>query len=1645
MRKLKHLFIAISVAICAPVSINAAAFDGNARVEIADSTGGLSWISANNALTVECWFRMSIPSGQTISQNMTILANRRTGSETDPYAYLIFYNVSTGNVEFQTREGTKLDNYVLISRPYLDRWYHVAVRRSGTLLTLLVDGREIVNNAALTVGNGVANTDGVSVGGWGDGKYFWGDIQEVRIWQQSRSSATIRDYMFTSLPPSSVPYLRGYYKLGYSVDPADYYRNFAATPPTGTSPGTKQGNGTILFDEVDQAGEQSLFDARKNKGEDAIAPLSGSFSVQQTVFTRPTPGIPFALQIGYSSAIVFSSSKLGEFDPFADPVMGAGWRHSYDMRIYPEQVSSERRVLNWDGAVDTWVKSNNVYSTRHREYRGELNQLPDGDYEWVTPSRVKYRFKDPTSGYESMQGRLSEIRDLNGNVLTLQYDEFNGQLTQIADTAGGQYVFSYGGQNLLTNVSFMGWSVAFQYDTNNLLAARTLSGPAGYTNVNTRWEYFYTNRVLYRIKDPNEIIQTEVKYDTYGRKVETKDALSRTQTIEYDKPARRQMRMTDAGAKQWIDLFDRKGRLLSRSDPLGNTGSFTYDVRGNVLSRTEPLGWRTTCAYDDRSNLIAETNALGLVRRCIIHPYFNKPVEVIDALNWATYFVYDAAGNMVTNFDGIGLLAKNTYYTNGLVEASTDGNGNTSRFTYSADGFLETKTDPDNNIWRYTSNELGWPLSAVNPLEQTTTFQYDLNGRQVCVTDPLRTFTKNYDANGKVLSETDAKGAVTRYAYDAANQRTQMVDRAGNKWGYTYTSRGTLQTSSDPFGATVTRTYDDANRLVSIADPLSNTESLEYDANGNSVATVDKLGRRYTKTYDRLNRAIAETDPLCNTKTKTFDAAGRVKTVTTPNGFTSVNDYDQRGRLAKWLDAEGFEWRYAYDALANITNITDALGGHYVMAYGPRNERTMEKNQDDMEWHYVYDELLRLKQQTDPNGVTRNIEYDVGGRVDYVWFSTGRTDDYSYNDTSANVSSLYRSSPVPPTSCSFTYDVMDRVTEYSDPFSKKVKYNYDLAGRLASVTYPDNKVVTNRFDVLGRLEKQTDWATRDINYVWDKANRLVTRRYPNGITQTNAYDSAGRLTSLSYLRSSGSPLIALEYAFDRNGNKTAHLEQGTLNWGLPARIDERATYTASGRLVDRSDAFNPTNSFTYAYDASGNMTSAVSVAQSYAFTFDEDNRVLSVSCRTGLVTRTIQNRYDALGRRVSKKDNGVETRYVLDLSSKMERILCDLNSSSQITAWYVHGSDLSYRLDSGGNMTVYLADAQANVIAVADANTNLVTKYAYTPYGRLLGVSGIQSDPFRFVGSQGVMQDLPDLYFMRARYYSANAALFLSVDPVRNIGPTWRPVSYAYGGMNPMANMDPNGLLFAKIKSAISAAKKAISSVVTSVAKTLSAVVKSGMSKNGTFSPTRALVCSTVGNAVGLSDRVSYFGQNGSTDSSKLTRGDSVAVNGILWDNATEASDAYVGGEGFSMLAYNPSSGSAFKDSAETILAPYCPNSNLMMDYANLFRNMPNGVTVVGYSEGGRLATLGADLSGRDFEGDGNLVLRNPYQSEKSASSVAQQAGLYLNYSCNPSDGICNSANLPLWGQLDAAQMMWHDYQDPRGVFYEHNKVDPWR
>ncbi len=1458
------------------------------------------------------WAKIVIPdvTNFQLTEDMTLVGNRRTGDWSQNHAYRFYFNAGTGNLEFTAKGASgALPAVKLIERPYLDRWYHLAFVRSGSSWAFYVDGRAIAPPASLPDIGNMGNVDGVSIGGLLTGQRFYGEIQELSVFQRALSQGDINLNRLRDIPTNFTG-LRGYYKFGYSTTASDNLKNFAASPPSPLTPvpdASKQGSGTIEFPETDKQGEQSLFDSQKNQGRDALSPLSGAFTWQQTLISRPTAGVPFEFRIGYNSGISFNSQALenGADMFFNEAVLGSGWRHSFQTRIIPGQQFLNNStgfvgLLLWDGSLETWqrVTGSRNYKTMHGEYRGELQESIEGDtLNWITPERLIYRFCHPYNETDpNLVGKLKEITDFNGNRVTLAYEPNQGLLDTVTDTAGTIWQFGYNAQSRLSSVSSLGWTITFTYDGSNRLQTFYHRGPAVYESsplMNTTWLLAYngTSGLLEDVTSPRGTRDVFVSYDKYGRKTSETDGGSRSTIYTYLSPGPRQITRTDGDGKKWIEAFDRKGHAVAKTDPLGNTLRYefyasgekdgfnnTIPVLGVLKRQIEPLGWITTFdAYDERGNLLQKTDALGNIWKWTyakasdpagangkltetlppdstatpVTAVLNRPLTdtrprvANEASDWVNRYTYDSRGNLLSHADDIGTLAAYTYNSRGLVETARDANyspTNQSVMTSSYfpnTGFLQSRTDPAGNVTTFDYTELGWLKSTTNPLQQTTTREYNINGQAIRSTNAMgQVTTTTYDEVGNARFSKDAKLQQSEIQYDGSDLAIWNKDRGGNIATTAYNNRSLPISTTSPsvpiaqtVGAplmqqiTTYRSYDDAGRLFRETDPNGDYIEHTYDANGNETATRDRLGRIFRKQYDSLNRLAVSIDPLGNTSTTSYDQAGRVLATTSPNGTVTRHEYDGRGRLKKWTDPEGFVWIYTYDGLGNIIDIEDALHGHYIMTYDVRGLRKTEENQDHLHWTYTYDELGRLKTQSEPTGITRTLTYDPAGRLLLAQCSTGRQNILGYDDN-GNATSAIRveAGTVQLTFTNLTYDSLDRPTSSTDTFGQKVSYDYDALGRVIKVTYPGNRPLTQEFDKLGRLVRQSTsaaWGSHVLNYSWDKQGRLVGQTYPNGMSRAAAYDESGRQTSLTYTDGNGTAdtaddtiQIALSYAYDRNGNQTSAKEKGLLAYQPPAPHDESSAYTPGGRLQTRTDAADPTGSKNWAYEfknadntPSFNLSKATCpTVGSLALTYDEDNRTTSLELTNPQNAKsTIQNRYDALGRRISRSltsgGNTVETRYVLNLIGGMERILADTTASGQITALYIHGPDLAVKVDptTSANITCFHSDASGNIVRLTDKDRVASAQYAYSDYGRSMATfaaAGVaDSNPYRFVGSQGVMEEglVPGLIFMRARYYLADAGVFLSVDPLKNIGPGWKPGAYGYAYGNPNSYMDKDG------------------------------------------------------------------------------------------------------------------------------------------------------------------------------------------------------------------------------------------------------------
>lgn len=156
---------------------------------------------------------------------------------------------------------------------------------------------------------------------------------------------------------------------------------------------------------------------------------------------------------------------------------------------------------------------------------------------------------------------------------------------------------------------------------------------------------------------------------------------------------------------------------------------------------------------------------------------------------------------------------------------------------------------------------------------------------------------------------------------------------------------------------------------------------------------------------------------------------------------------------------------------------------------------------------------------------------------------------------------------------------------------------------------------------------------------------------------------------------------------------------------------------------------------------------------------------------------------------MARIENGVEKRYVGGLA--------EADVSGNITAYYVHGLGLISKITPSNESYHYHYDGIGSTIAISDSGGNIVNKYAYDAFGKVLDQVEAISNPFKYVGQFGVMDEGNGLFYMRARYYDPEAGRFISKDPIGFAGGDLN--LYAYVQNNPINYIDPLGLWYIDI------------------------------------------------------------------------------------------------------------------------------------------------------------------------------------------------------------------------------------------------------
>lgn len=600
------------------------------------------------------------------------------------------------------------------------------------------------------------------------------------------------------------------------------------------------------------------------------------------------------------------------------------------------------------------------------------------------------------------------------------------------------------------------------------------------------------------------------------------------------------------------------------------------------------------------------------------------------------------------------------------------------------------------------------------------------------VIDPVGN-VRNYSTDGSWIVVTDAKGYSTKYLADDNFAYTiDILDANGGTIVYAYDSYGNRTSVTDQNGKVWTMAYDSARgNLTKITDPLGNVVSLTYDTNDNLVSIAAPLGRNAAYQYDAKNNLIKATDALSNSVSLTYDAQGKLTGIALPGSGSYAFTYDTYGNLLSETAPGSHITSFSYDNSGHVTSRTDANGSVVT---------------------FQYDALKRMTKASYPDG---SLAYDY------------------------DCCSLKGITAKDGRKMTFQYDADNRLIEYQDLNNFIIQYGYDKVGNLISLTYPGNKVVTYEYDKVNRLISVTDWLSNVTSYDYDLTGNLTGTTYPDNSWILQQYDNANRLKSILDFKGDATVNAVFNYTLDSLGNRTGITSYQPLNV-IPTPANVNYTYDPDNRLLSAGSA-------TFNYNNNGNLIKKTIGSSVTNYTWDYDNMLTQLS--SGGNTYTYK--YDALGNRIAKIVNSVETRFVVNPSGALSQVLAESDSGGNITAYYVYGLGLITKVTPAGNAYHYHYDGIGSTIAITDSLGNVVNKYAYDAFGKVLSQTETISNPFKYVGRFGVMDDGNGLLYMRARYYDPEVGRFVSKDPIGMVGGI---NMYLYGKNNPINLIDSNGL-----------------------------------------------------------------------------------------------------------------------------------------------------------------------------------------------------------------------------------------------------------
>lgn len=664
-----------------------------------------------------------------------------------------------------------------------------------------------------------------------------------------------------------------------------------------------------------------------------------------------------------------------------------------------------------------------------------------------------------------------------------------------------------------------------------------------------------------------------------------------------------------------MDLINGIGRVIAGNRTC-ETGPFKEGLPALESSICSP----THLALDQDKNLLVLDKAQDRIRRFLVNSTTSGVKRFASSGKDNSELVREADGTFHRNYRDGSIVF---YDVTGKQVKHQDLTGRETLFTYNEDNRLTTVTDP-------TGSELEVTYSGDKVTQ---------------IIDPAGRVT-NFSYNGNNLSEVQfADGTSKAFSYDANGLMTQEVDQRGYATQYTFNSLKKLSTIKTP-----------DNAIIQLQDSDSKTYYNSFDS-----------GERRLVNYDGTN-SDALSDSIKNPKSAetTFvkETNGYVSKIIDAEGKITIIDRDLEGRPIKILrpDTTFTEFTYSQTTGDLLTRYESSTTSSESFTYNLQGLLTQHTDPLGKISTKTYDPVTGLLlTETDPRGATVSRSYGSLGLVTSISNSYNQTQSFEYGIdgnllksisplgestvyTRDNAGNIITKRNAKNETTHYTVDSFNRLLSVTTPSAQLTSYNYLPTGELSLITNPLGHETAFAYNVMGRLTSKTSPTGQITQLAYDQVGNVIQEITPNGHVKSFEYNLLDQLTRKTL------PDNIYNYSYTDSGEvESVSDNSSAFEYSYTTIHGKKYVSAINQAVLDISP-----NVLNYSWDASGKKTTMESDFISYAYLYNNSDRIQKVTNSKG---EQFGFAFDFANRLTSmSRPNSLSTNYSFDANSFLTQI-----------------------------------------------------------------------------------------------------------------------------------------------------------------------------------------------------------------------------------------------------------------------------------------------------------------------------------------------------------------------------------------------------